>query len=99
MKKVIAEKVTTTFCNDADKSKVYVTILDGRQALLVTYDVFREEYTSVTLSVHCLRKVLTDSGEDCVGLTTLLHDYIATGYNVYECDSLVEALMYITDNI
>ena len=99
MKRVISNKVDTRFFKDADKSKVYVTILDGRQALLVTYDVFREYHTSVTLGVHTTNKVLIDSGEDCMELTGLLDDYISTGYAVYEFDSLVEALKYITDNI
>ena len=39
MKRVISEKVDTRFFKDADKSKVYIAVLDGREVLLVTYDV------------------------------------------------------------
>lgn len=99
MKRVVADKVDTRFFRDADKSKVYVTILDGREALLVTYDGCSGEYTSVTLRVHTTRKVQIDTDDLFVELTRLLDDYINTGYAVYEFDGIVEALKYITENI
>lgn len=99
MKRVISNKVPTTFFKDADKSKVYLTILDGREAVLVAYDSYHEDYTSVTLAAHATRKISTDTFESGVELTHLLDGYIKTGYDVYEFDGLVEALKYITDNI
>lgn len=99
MKKVIVDKVDTVFFKETDKSKVYVTILDGREALLVTYVAGSGKYTAVALGVHPTRKVQIDTDMLFVELTNLLDGYIATGYDVYEFESLVEALKYITENI
>ena len=78
---------------------MYVTILDGREALLVTYDVYQQDYTAVALDVHATNKVTIATDILFVELTKLLDEYIKIGYDVYEFNSLVEALKYITENI
>ena len=99
MKRVVADKTDTTFFKDADKSKVYIAMLDGREVLLVTYDVYQQYYTAVALGVHATRKATVSSAATCIALASILNDYIQTGYEVYEFDGLVEALKYITENI
>ena len=99
IKRVVGDKVGTAFFRDADKNKVYVAMLDGREALLVTYDVYQQYYTAVALGVHATNKVTIDSDATCIVLAALLKDYIKAGYAVYEFDGIVEALKYITENI
>ena len=99
MKRIIEDTINTRCFKDADKRNVYVAMLDGRQALLVTNVWPGNRYTSTTFSAHTTRKVAVDVKAVPLLLTELLDDYIKTGYEVYEFDSIAEALDYIAKNI
>lgn len=99
MKRIVGDNVDSVYFKDAKNSNIYVALLDGRQALLVTNVSSGNHYTSTILGVHTTRKVAVDVKAVPLLLTELLDDYIKTGYEVYEFDSLVKALDYIAKNI
>ena len=99
MKRIVGDSIDSTYFKDAKTSNVYVALLDGRQALLVTNVCSGNHYTCTTFSAHTTRKLAVDVKAGPLLLTELLDDYIKTGYDVYEFDTIQEALDYIAKNI
>ena len=99
MKRIVGDTVKTKHFMDANKSNVYIAMLDGREALLVTQVAGTLAYITTALSVHATNKVVVDASAEHATLTGLLEDFVNTGYEVCEFDSIVDALDYLSKNM
>lgn len=99
MKRIVEDTVKSRCIMDANKSNVYIAMLDGREVLLVTQVAGTVGYISTALSFHATSKVVVDTSAKHITLTGLLEDYVKTGYEVYEFDTIAEAMDYIAKNI